>query len=154
METKSENSMAIIYIGADISKSKIDFYGDFEGKRHHEIIENETVKLSAYVSGLVVRLSGHQVQIIMEATGTYGDRLMQCLYERGIAFSVISPSNSRAFMKSENLTTINDKQAARTLSLFGQQKKPEPYRMPCEVEVQLKQIITAIDTLKEDFQLH
>jgi transposase len=55
-------------------------------------------------------------------------------------------------MRSENLTTINDKQAAKALSLFGQQKKPAPYRMPDALEIQLKQMVSALNRLKEDLQ--
>jgi transposase len=144
--------MPIIYVGADISKSKIDFYYDFGKKSYHQVIDNEESALEIYLSGLVRELAEHEVQVIMEATGTYGERLMHSLHRQGIAFSVISPSQSSAFMRSENLTTINDKQAAKALSLFGQQKKPAPYRMPDALEIQLKQMVSALNRLKEDLQ--
>lgn len=152
MGTNTNESLPILYVGADISKSKIDFYHEFGGKSYHEIIENELLALDCYLSDLVSCLEGNEVQFILEATGTYSERLMHSLYQKGIAFSLISPIKSRAFMKSENLTTINDKQAAKALSLFGQQKKPAPSLMPEVYIIELKQLITALDKLKEDLQ--
>jgi transposase len=152
MHTESSISYPVLYVGADISKSKVDFYYDFSGKARHQVVDNEVFTLDLYLSTLRTELGAYQVQVILEYTGTYGERLMQCLHQKGIAFSVISPLQSSAFMRSENLTTINDKQAAKALSLFGQQKKPAPYTMPDEAQSQLKQMIAALDKLKEDLQ--
>lgn len=145
----------IVYVGADISKDKVDFYYELGGKKSHLIVKNETDLLKAYVENLqsALDLKNSQAWFIMEATGTYVETLMFVLSNLEVCFSVISPNKSRAFMKTENLTTINDKEAARMLRLFGIQKKPRAYQMPTEVQLEIKQLLGAVNRLKKALQV-
>lgn len=152
LSTSAKTSSAALYIGADISKSKIDFYYELVGKSYHETVENEFESIENYLQKTIKILGNLSFQLVMEATGTYGERLVYSSHKMGIPLSLISPIQSRAFMKSENVTTINDKQAARLLSLLGSQKKPPVYEIPEANTVEIKHLVVALDKLKEDLQ--
>lgn len=152
METSTNLLETLFYVGADISKSKIDFYYELSSKNYHEIVKNESMEIEKYLKKLLGNTEGFNIQLIMEFTGTYGERLAYALHEMGISFSVISPSKSHAFMQSENASTINDKECAKLLRKYGIQKQPEAYQMPDDLALELKQMISALDKLKEDLQ--
>ena len=154
MDTSTNLSGQLFYVGADISKSKIDIYYELSAKSYHKIVNNEFRDIENYLTALLVSTQGQglKIQVIMEATGTYGERLAYTLHEMGIRFSLISPSKSRAFMQSENASTINDKECAKLLRKYGIQKQPEAYQMPDALSIELKQMISALDKLKEDLQ--
>jgi transposase len=155
MMEQTTTLMELVYVGADISKDKVDFYYELDGKKSHLIIKNEPDLLNAYVESLkrALKLKNRSVWFIMEATGTYVEKLMSVLWDLEVCFSVISPNKSRAFMKTEGLTTINDKEAARMLHLFGIQKKPRAYEMPSDAQLELKQLIGAVNRLKKALQV-
>ena len=152
---QTTNLRDLVYVGADISKDKVDFYYELGGKKSHLIVKNETNLLKAYVESLKtnLELKNSRAWFIMEATGTYVEKLMFVLSDLEVCFSVISPHKSRAFMKTENLTTVNDKEAARMLHLFGIQKKPRAYEMPSDAQLELKQLIGAVNRLKKALQV-
>ena len=152
---QATNLRDLVYVGADISKDKVDFYYELGGKKSHLIVKNETNLLKAYVESLKtnLELKNSRAWFIMEATGTYVEKLMFVLSDLEVCFSVISPHKSRAFMKTENLTTVNDKEAARMLHLFGIQKKPRAYEMPSDAQLELKQLIGAVNRLKKALQV-
>lgn len=152
---QTTNLSEFVYVGADISKDKVDFYYELGGKKSHLIVKNETNLLKAYVENLKTALEVKNTRLwfVMEATGTYVEKLMFVLSNLEVCFSVISPNKSRAFMKTESLTTINDKQAARMLHLFGVQKKPRAYEMSSDVQLELKQLVGAVNRLKKALQV-
>lgn len=152
MDTSTNLSEKVIYVGADVSKSTVDFYYELSAKGYHQIVNNSFTEMETYLNALLQSTKGLKIHLIMEATGTYSERLAYTLHQMRITFSIISPLKSRAFMLSENATTINDKQAAKQLCKFGIQKQPEAHQMPDAISIELKQMIAALEKLKEDLQ--
>ncbi|MBK9461639.1 MAG: IS110 family transposase [Sphingobacteriales bacterium] len=139
--------VGICYIGADISNKVVDFYYEDEKKGNHKVVSNNYKKLVEYLKMLA---SKFKIHLVMEATGTYGDALKHALHDNKIMFSVINPVQSKGFMRSQNMTTNNDKQAAKALMQFGQMKQPPCFVMPSVEKEQLKQLLSALNALKKD----
>ena len=72
------------------------------------------------------------VHAVLEATGTYSDAVALYLYERGHRVSVINPARLAAFRKSEGVLTKTDKQDAKLLVRYCQQKQPPTWTPPPE----------------------
>jgi transposase len=77
-----------------------------------------------------------RVHACLEATGTYGDGLALFLYEQGHKVSIVNPARVVAFRKSEGIHTKTDKQDAKVLVRYCEQKRP-PAWSPTPAEVQL-----------------
>jgi len=77
-----------------------------------------------------------RVHACLEATGTYGDGLALYLYEQGHQVSIVNPARVVAFRKSEGIHTKTDKQDAKVLVRYCEQKRPRAWS-PTPAEVQL-----------------
>lgn len=152
VESELMVSTAIHYLGVDVSKDKLDIYYEVQDKGTHRVIANEKEEIGIFVATLLSKYPSIGFRFVLEPTGTYSDVLMHSLYRLGIPFSMVSPEKSRSFMRSENLTSITDKQSAKMLHLWGKQKTPQAYQMPTEAEMHLKQLLSALDDLKKDLR--
>jgi transposase len=89
---------------------------------------------------------------ILEATGSYSERLIYALNELGALFSVVNPSQSRAMAKVLLKTHKNDEQDAQTLSILGGMLDLNPYQMPDPQHKKRKEAYSALASLQKQAQ--
>ena len=110
------------YVGVDISKDKFDVAVlSRDGELERMILANDAEGHQELISILGTR----QVQVIMEATGVYHQRLEQALTEADIMISVLNPRQLVNYAKSRNRRNKTDKVDALLLAEFGLERQPE-----------------------------
>jgi transposase len=111
------------YYGIDISKSTLQVaYQKGENQNWQDSqICNEINDIESFLDSI----DSDNIHFIYEYTGTYTHRLTFCLALREIAYTIISPSQSKGFSLSLKNSSKTDKSDARMLCLYGQKMKPE-----------------------------
>lgn len=77
---------------------------------------------------------------IIEATGVYHEKAALYLTQQGNKVSVILPNKAKAFFKTLNNKTINDKSCGQMLSQLGLEKKLDKWEPPHPIYNTLKQL--------------
>ena len=110
------------YYGIDISKSKLQIaYQDTTTQVWVDLqIDNEITSIDLFLSSI----QSANIHFIYEYTGSYTHRLTYCLSLKDLAFSIISPQQSKGFSLSLKNSSKTDKSDARMLFLYGQKMKP------------------------------
>ena len=91
--------------------------------------------------------------IVFEPTGSYSDRLLHLLSDRGISIVLVNPVQSNAFTKAQGIISKNDKQAARTLALMGQCLDLPLFKKSNNTMYERKQLLMGINALKKQQQM-
>ena len=111
------------YVGIDIAKDKYDVaILSSEGEVETYVSAND----SKAHAELVKAFKTQDVQVILEATGTYHQKLEKALHQANIAVTVINPRQALAYAKSRNRRNKTDKVDALLLAGFGCERRPEP----------------------------
>lgn len=108
------------YIGIDISKDSLSVGFKTEGGWTNTEIANTPASIAAWVGGLDPSCDW----AVLEATGTYGSKLVYALGGRGIPFTQLSPSQSKGFLQAKKRSNHTDASDARALSEYGSQMQP------------------------------
>lgn len=123
------------YIGIDIAKKT--FTAAFpNGKGYRtETFSNEVKGIHRFIQ----RLDPQTHHCVMEATGNYCFMLLYLLQEASVTASLVNPKKIKYFAKSTMAVTKTDDSDARLIADYGEKFKPEPYRLPSEKIMLLKQ---------------
>lgn len=116
--------MAKHYVGIDIAKEKYDVaYLSSEGEISSYVSANDDAAHTALLAELVAK----DVHVI-EATGTYHQKIEKVLNEANMPVTVINPRQAVAYAKSRKRRHKTDKVDALLLAEFGRERQPEPNR--------------------------
>lgn len=69
-----------------------------------------------------------EMVFVMEATGVYGEDLVNFLYEQGKTASVVLPGRMKGFFKSLNIKTKTDKVDSKTIAEYGIERRIEVWK--------------------------
>lgn len=99
------------------------------------------------------------LQLIVEPTGVYHERLCYYVTDLGYSISVVLPNRAASFLKTLKVKTINDRISASGLALMGLEKKLDNWNPPNDIMKRLKQLCREREELIEDItsvknQLH
>lgn len=83
-----------------------------------------------------------RVHLVLEATGSYHQRLVEALWEAGLTVSVVNPLQIKRFAEMELRRGKTDRADAQLIARYGAQRHPAPYVPASGAERQLKQINT------------
>lgn len=145
MKTLTKN-----YIGLDVSKEELVIAEPNANKWEKSKIPNTIDCISEWLEQTGVEGK----EFILEATGTYSDRLIHVLHEKKAVFCVVSPMQSRAMSKVLLKSNKNDDQDAQTLSLLGEKLEIKPYKMLDNNQKKRKEAFSALVSLqKQERQL-
>lgn len=86
-------------LGIDVAKAKFDVALLRDGKLKFKTFANADVGFAGLRDWLQM-LGVDQVHACLEATGVYGDRLCEWLYDAGHVVSVLNPAQVKDFAKS------------------------------------------------------
>jgi transposase len=84
----------------------------------------------------------------MEATSTYGNALARFLFEQGYGVSVVNPSRTKAFGRSQLSRTKTDRTDAKTIARFCVALTPALWTPPAIEVEQLQALVHRLDNLK------
>ena len=83
-----------------------------------------------------------EVHACMEATGSYWMGLATALFENGLRVSVVNPSRTAMFARSQLLRTKTDKVDAQMIAEFCQTQQPKPWTPPSPQSLELRGLLS------------
>lgn len=137
--------MAIL--GIDISKANFHAFlidGDREAKKS---FANGAAGFRQLESWLKNRGAG-EIWACMEATGSYWEALALHLHEAGHRVSVVNPSRTKAYARSEMLRAKTDPVDAAMIARFALAHKPAAWQPPPAETRMLQGLVRQLDHLK------
>lgn len=141
--------MSIPTVGIDISKAKFHVALLRTDEKYRERSFANTPAGFAQFLEWLQRQEAQDAQLCMEATGSYGEALAQCLHEAGWRISVINPAQIKAFAASELLRTKTDKVDARLIARFCRAHAPALWQpLPPEVQA-LRALVLRLEALQK-----
>ncbi len=139
----------LYFIGIDVAKTKLDVDILRPDGRH---LCKKFANTPPGYEDLVRWLRSHEVShahVCMESTSTYMEDAAAHLSDAGYTVSIINPSLSAAFARSEGLRNKTDKVDARMLAHFCREKKPPAWEAPHPTERALKALVLRHQSLTE-----
>lgn len=136
------------YLGIDISKKSFAVALKREEKYKHKSFSNEEKGYEELKKWLESNET-KEVHCCMEATGVYGERLAEYLYEQGYEVSVENPVKISLYAKSQLSRNKTDKADAKIIAQYCEAYKPKLYTpVPKEVK-EFKELTRHLTELKE-----
>jgi transposase len=143
-------------IGIDVSQNVIDVtfgvYGldqsvEFVASRSFKNVEKSFPLFLQWA----LKLSKTEIPLsfVMESTGVYHERLACFLFDNKQNVIVVLPSRASNFAKSLEVKTITDKEASKSLTRMGLEKKMELWVKPEPVYQVLKQLTREREQLQK-----
>lgn len=135
----------MVFIGIDVSKSTLDVAALCEaGEVKHQQFSNTQAghaELGLWLKDFAV------CRIVLEATGSYHERLAQALGVMGAHFSVVNPAQTSYFVRSRHRRNKTDKADAVMLAVYAKERQPEPTLLTNPLP---QSIARELNTLQED----
>ena len=134
-------------IGIDCAQDDfVASYGRYFENSEVQILSTKTIKnneqgfakLECFIEKTSVK--DMPINIVMEATGVYHEKLACFLYDKGFQVSVVLPQRAKAFMKTLKTKTVTDKESSKGLTVMGLEKKLDLWQKPDEMLNELKQL--------------
>jgi transposase len=99
------------------------------------------------------------VLVVMEATGHYWQNVFFWLSDQGFGIALINPLRTRRFAEEDLVRAKTDSVDALQLARFGAEKKPMATRLPDELTLELRELVTMRDRCVQELgdkvrQLH
>lgn len=96
------------------------------------------------------QVPGVPLQVVMEATGVYHERVAYTLAEKGYDVAIVLPSKIKHFFNSTNIRSVTDKIAAKQIAEFGLIKVLKSWKKPLPVFRTLKLLSREKNMLQEE----
>lgn len=135
----------IAHVGVDVSKASlsIDAGTLFTGE-----IPNTPAKIRSALGRLVKRIEpGKTLHVCLEATGPYGEAVLEECHRAGIRVSVLNPAKVRLYAKAVSESAKTDLIDARMIRLFAEARKPDPAPPPSKARKTLRELLLAREAL-------
>jgi transposase len=127
------------FFGIDISKDVFDVMDSSE--KHHQF-KNDQTGFKAF--GKLLNENSH---CVMEATGSYYQRLATWLYSQSIKVSVVNPLSVKRFIQMRLKTSKTDKLDAQMIRMYGEYEQPKFWSPPSKLIVEATELHKLIELL-------
>jgi len=136
------------YIGIDVSKDS--FVAAYPKKGDYKTLTfaNTTSGVRKFINSLPA-----ECHCVMEATGNYSMLLLYLLQQANITVSMENPQKIKHFARAMLSTTKTDEIDAQLIARYGEKMEPEPYKIPSESIILLKQKRTVLRQLKKQLTM-
>jgi transposase len=136
-------------VGIDVSKA--DFHACLlQGeKRASKSFPNRPLGYKQFARWLANRKC-KQLHVCMEATGAYWEDLAASMHDRGATVSVVNPSRTAFFARSQLRRTKTDKTDAHMLAEFCLTQRPSPWTPPAREVRELRKLLDYRDHLVDE----
>ena len=134
----------MMYIGIDVSKDS--FVAAYPRKNGYitKTFKNDTKGVRNFITSLP-----ENCHCVMEATGNYSMLLLYLLQQAGVPASMENPQKIKHFSRAMMSVTKTDEIDAKIIAVYGEKMNPEPYKIPTESILLLKQKRTVLRQLKK-----
>lgn len=135
-------------VGIDVSQKTLDvqmgiLYDTFESILYtHRVLVNSEKGFTRLLELISKDLGTlENVEIVIEATGVYHEKLAHFVHANGLKISVVLPNKISNYMKTLVVKTITDKTCAEALTRFGLERKLDYWNPPKRVYKDLRQLV-------------
>ena len=134
----------MIYIGIDVSKDS--FVAAYPAKSGYttNTFKNDTKGVRQFIKSLP-----DESHCVMESSGNYSMLLLYLLQQAGIPVSMENPQKIKHFSRAMMSVTKTDEIDAKLIAMYGEKMNPDPYKIPSESILLLKQKRTVLRQLKK-----
>lgn len=144
-------------VGIDVSQKEIDVtfgvYGLDQSIKHIESRKfKNTIKSFPIFLKWAMKLSKKEIPLffVMEATGVYHEHLACFLFDKQQKVIVVLPSRASRYAKTLEVKTITDKEASKSLTTMGLEKKMDLWIKPNAGYNYLKQLTREREQLQKE----
>lgn len=144
-------------MGVDVSKAKLDAaLLKPDGKYRSKVFSNNQAGFKDLLQWIKIHVAPQQpevqLQVCMEATGSYHEALAYFLVDNGIGVSVVNPLLVKRFIEVDRVRNKTDAGDARCLARFSQMTNPPLWEAPSVGVRALQALVLRLDTLAEILQ--
>lgn len=138
-----------IYVGADIAADsiQIDWFMKSSQLNQQLTLKQHKRDYARLVKQLTRQVAPQQIQVVMEATGTYWMAFAEYLHRAGLVVSVLNPSQAKHFAQARLQRTKTDRVDAYLLREYGRMMEPTAWVPPPPICQQLQQYLNRRDDL-------
>lgn len=113
----------LLMVGIDVAKAKLDVVVLVNGRPLGQTFANTLAGFRALLAWLR-QFEAQQIQVCLEATGSYSDAIARFLWEQGIQVSLLNPAVLVAFRSLKAVRRKTDQTDALLLAQYGEQEHP------------------------------
>jgi transposase len=136
------------FCGIDVSKKTLDFCLS-QPQRPKAFEQEQIANELGPIGAKFMDTKFDNTLFVLEYTGNYSSKVLYELTRLNRHVSVVSPLKSRDYMAAQGVTNKNDRQAARSLALMGQQMELRLYKAPTEDMQQRRQRLSTLRALEK-----
>lgn len=125
-----------VYVGIDVSKSRLDV--GFSSDQDFFGVNNDPAGIATCLRKLS---KVEPLLVVLEATGGLQVPVVAALAAAGVAVAVVNPRQVRDFAKATGVLAKTDKIDAVILAKFAEAVRPEPRRLPDDMENNLRALV-------------
>jgi transposase len=137
------------YLGIDVSKDTLDVVLLGEGQSAQAAQFANTRQGFNALRHFLKKRRVERLHACLEATGTYGDELAQCLDEAGYTVSVVNPARIKAYADSRLSRNKTDAGDAALIADFCRTQQPEAWTPPAPEQRELQALVRHWETLTQ-----
>lgn len=127
------------YLGLDVAEASLEL-SDSAGRLRRSF-KNSDAGLRRLVGFLSSRYSLDDVQLVVEPTSTYHQRLVSVLAAQGIAYSLVNPARAAYYARASMSRAKTDASDARMLARLGESEELPPSPPPDEARERLRMLV-------------
>ena len=140
-----------LIFGIDVSKNTLDIYNLSTGIYSQVLNTEQSIK--KWIHQICVQNKKEDILCVFEPTGCYSHRLLNFLGQYSIAINLVNPLQSNGFTNALGIISKDDRQAAKTLALMGQNLDLPLNQHQSENMQRRKQLLMGINALKKQQQM-
>lgn len=130
IDRMSISILALVWVGLDVSKDKLDAAIWLGGKRYvSRVFDNDAEGLAKLAAWAKRQSGGGELRFCMESTGDYHTHGALYLTEMGFYVAVVNPARIKHFGRELGRQTKTDKADARLIAQFGVEREPAAWPM-------------------------
>jgi transposase len=134
-------------IGIDIAKAKFDVFATHHEKSYKHVFQNTPSGFNSFMEWMVKK-HFENTHVCLEATGSYGERLSNFLFEKGLKVSVVNPARIKAYGRCNMTRHKTDEVDAKLIAHFCETQKPDLWSPPPKEEYELRELTRCLASLK------
>jgi len=138
-------------LGIDISKDTFDVTLLVDGISQHHQFENCSIGYK-HLSVWLRKNQAVQIHACMEATGQYGEKLAEYLYQQGQTVSVVNPHRIKAYANSKLRRNKTDKADSELIAQYCSREIPGKWSPPSASFRDLQALVRRLDDLQNNYQ--
>jgi transposase len=142
-----------VFVGIDVSKSKLDCAVLLNGKIKSKVVSNDRSGFTLLNAWLQERsVVASSTHLCMKATGPYSEQVALALVDFGWIVSVVNPARIKGFAMSELSRNKTDRADAALLARFCAAMRPSVWIPPSPAYRQLRARVERLQALKDMHQ--